>query len=59
LNIIFLLKGVKGKARVSVQLVEEGYEDVEKAEIALTVIEPFKIIPNIPVYILPNSGSLL
>jgi nuclear pore complex protein Nup210 len=53
---IVLLKGLKtGKSRVSVQLIEDGYQSVSKAEIWLSVIEPFTLDPNHPIYIMPNS----
>ena len=53
---ISLLKGLKtGKSVISVQLMEDGYEQVERANITLSVIEPFTLDPSYPVYILPNS----
>jgi nuclear pore complex protein Nup210 len=53
---ITLLKGLKtGQSKVSVQLIEEGYTNVRKSSIWLSVIEPFALDPNYPVYILPNS----
>lgn len=56
---ITLLKGLKtGQSKVSVQLIEEGYVNVSKASIWLSVIEPFALVPNYPVYILPNSEFL-
>lgn len=56
---ISLLKGIKtGKARVSVQLIEEGYETVSKDSVVLSVIEPFTLKPNYEVYMLPNSDFL-
>lgn len=56
---IALLKGIKtGKSRISVQLIEDGYEHVDKAYIGLSVIEPFTLVPNYPIYILPNSEFL-
>ena len=56
---ISLLKGLKtGKARVSVQIIEDGYENVPKDSVWLSVIEPFTLYPNYPIYILPNSYFL-
>jgi len=56
---IALLKGLKtGISIVSVQLIEDEYRDVEKSHIKLSVIEPFTLDPNYPVYILPNSEFL-
>ena len=53
---ITLLKGIKtGQSKISVQLIEDGYENVNKAEIVLSVIEPFTLHPSYPIYILPNS----
>lgn len=56
---ITLLKGLKtGKSTVSVQLIEDDHEDVDKAFIELSVIEPFTLYPNYPIYLLPNSEFL-
>ena len=56
---ISLLKGLKTeKARVSVQIIEDGYESVAKDSVWLSVIEPFTLYPNYPIYILPNSYFL-
>jgi hypothetical protein len=53
---IAILKGLRtGISTVSVQLIEDGYTEVDKAFINLSVIEPFTLDPNYPVYILPNS----
>lgn len=53
---ISLLKGLKtGISVVSVQLIEEDHEEVQKANITLSVIEPFTLDPSYPVYISPNS----
>ena len=54
-----MLKGLKtGKSVISVQLMEDGYEQVERANITLSVIEPFTLDPSYPVYILINKYKM-
>ena len=53
---VFFVRGIKeGHARVSVKLLEPGYEDVNVATIDLTVVNPIVLLPEEPVYILPTS----
>lgn len=54
-----LVRAVKtGYSVVSVRLSEKGYEHVAEAQVNLSVIEPFVIIPEYPIRILTSSQFL-
>jgi hypothetical protein len=53
---MMFLKGIRtGTAILSVKIMEPGYETVGAAFVTLTITEPFVIIPQKTVYILPTS----
>jgi len=53
---VLFLKGLKtGMATISVRIMEPGYETVQPANVQLTITEPFVIIPQKTVYLLPTS----
>jgi hypothetical protein len=53
---VLFLKGLKtGMATVSVRIMEPGYEDVQPSIVQLTITEPFVIIPQKTVFLLPTS----
>eukprot|EP01022_Parablepharisma_sp_SALTPOND_P034856 TRINITY_DN932_c0_g1_i1.p1 TRINITY_DN932_c0_g1~~TRINITY_DN932_c0_g1_i1.p1 ORF type:complete len:2036 (-),score=158.71 TRINITY_DN932_c0_g1_i1:14-6121(-) len=53
---LILVRGVQtGVVEVTARILEKDYEGVKKARISLFVIEPFFLIPDKPVYLLPNS----
>ena len=44
---VFFLKGVQaGFAEISVEILEPGYQNVAKAMVPLTVVDPFIILPQ-------------
>ena len=50
------LKGLRtGAATLSAKLMEPGYEEVLLAFVTLTITEPFVVIPQKTVYLLPTS----
>jgi len=53
---MLFLKGLRtGTAVLSVKLVEPGYESVALTYVTLTITEPFVVIPQKTVYLLPTS----
>lgn len=53
---VLFLKGVKsGIASISVKLMEPGYEELSPAFVPIVITEPFVIIPQSTVYLLPTS----
>ena len=53
---MLFLKGIRtGTAVLSVKLVEPGYESVALTYVTLTITEPFVVIPQKTVYLLPTS----
>ncbi len=53
---VLFLKGVKsGTAHISVKLMESGYENLAPAHVLIYITEPFVIIPQSTVYLLPTS----
>jgi hypothetical protein len=53
---VLFLKGLKtGMATLSVRIMEPGYEEVLAAHVTLTITEPFVVIPQKTVYLLPTS----
>ena len=53
---VLFLKGIRtGTAVVSVRIMEPGYENVLAAQVTLTITEPFVVIPQKTVYLLPTS----
>lgn len=53
---VLFLKGLRtGSATVSVKILEPGYENIEPAKVTLTITEPFVIIPQKTVIMLPTS----
>jgi hypothetical protein len=53
---VLFLKGLRtGTAKVSVRLLEPGYETVNPAYVTLTITEPFVVLPSKTVYLLPTS----
>lgn len=53
---VLFLKGVKqGTSVVSAKLMEPGYEEVNQTTVTLTITEPFVIIPQTTVFLLPTT----
>ena len=53
---VLFLKGLRtGTATLSVRIMEPGYENVLPAFVTLTITEPFVVIPQKTVYLLPTS----
>ena len=45
-----------GKAKISVKLIEPGYETIVKEALTkLTIVEPFVVLPAKEIFILPTS----
>ena len=44
-----------GEARVEVDIEEEKYENVKKAQVTLQVVKPFEFDPPRAIYILPHQ----
>ena len=45
------MKALKeGTSKLTVRLLARGYEHIKSADITLTIVDPFVIVPNDPVY---------
>lgn len=55
-NMLFVRSIGAGKAKISVKLIEPGYEaTVKEAVTKLTIVEPFVVLPAKEIFILPTS----
>lgn len=53
---VLFLKGLRtGTATISVRILEPGYDHVATAYVTLTITEPFVLIPQKTVFLLPTS----
>ena len=53
---VLFLKGVnQGTSVVTAKIMEPGYENIEQTIVTLTVTEPFVVVPQNTVYLLPTS----
>lgn len=53
---VLFLKGLKaGTAIVTARILEPGYEEVEAAQVPVSITEPFVVVPQSTVYILPTT----
>lgn len=47
----FIMKAIKeGTTKLTVRLLAQGYEHIKSADITLTIVDPFVIVPNDPSY---------
>jgi hypothetical protein len=53
---VLFLRGIEqGHVTVLVKILEPGYENIQVAKVKLHVRDPFAIVPDSPVYVLPGS----
>lgn len=53
---VLFLKGLKaGKAIISARIMEPGYDEVESTSVEVSITEPFVVVPQNTVYILPTT----